>query len=94
MGTGPGPRSEASASPSRRGTKMARGRKAHLDPPVQVFIHLPRSLVAKMELLLADTLTMKPRYGARSALFERLLREWLVQRATEQPNSTDVDNSI
>lgn len=68
-------------------------RKRHLDEPVQWFIHIPKSLAAKVELLLADTATGQPRYGARSALIQQLLREWLEKRASVREPTLPIDNS-
>lgn len=59
---------------------MPRGRKAHIDPPVNVMVSLPTSLNAKVELLLYDPILQKPRYGARSDLIEQLLREWVAKQ--------------
>lgn len=56
---------------------MSRGRKAHIDPPVNVMISIPTSLNAKVELLLYDPVLDKPKYGGRSALMQTLLREWV-----------------
>jgi len=56
---------------------MARGKKKHLDPPVEWKINIPTSVVAKVELLLMDPLTGRPRHGARSKLMASLLKEWL-----------------
>lgn len=65
-------------------------RKRHLDTPVQWFINIPKTLAAKVELLLADPLQPdRARYGSRSALVQQLLREWIEKRAKEMP----IDNS-
>lgn len=56
---------------------MGRGRKSHLDTPVNLVVSIPTSLAAKVELLLFDPTTNKPKYGGRSALIQQLLREWV-----------------
>jgi len=60
------------------------GKKAHADPPVEMRINVPQSIAAKMELLLLDPLTRRPRYGARSDLITKLLREWISSK--EKPS--------
>jgi len=69
-----------------------RGRKSHLDAPVAVFVSLPASLNAKLELLLFDPTTNKPKYGGRSALIQQLLREWIERQQREHLAAT-VDTS-
>lgn len=55
-----------------------RGRKAFAEKKVRwPGIELPESLATKVDLLLTDPLTGKVKYGARTQLFEQLLREWL-----------------
>lgn len=49
-------------------------------PRAEWKLHLPLDLAAEVELLLLDPLREKPKYGARNALVERLLREWLASR--------------
>lgn len=66
---------------------MSRGRKAHSDPPVGWFVSIPGTLAAKVELLLFDPATAKPKYGGRSGLMQMLLREWVEkqQHVEESP---------
>ena len=59
---------------------MPRGRKKKLDRPVHWSISVPQSLAAELELLLIDPLRGKPKHGARGALIERLLREWVEEQ--------------
>lgn len=64
------------------------GKKKQADRPEDWKISLPRSITAPVSLLLADPLTGRPKYGARSRLIERLLREWLV---TQQKGGQDAN---
>lgn len=64
---------------------MKRGRKPHSDPPVQWFTNIPQSLAAKVELLLYDPVTQKPRYGGRSGLIQILLRRWVEEQQGGEP---------
>ncbi len=52
-------------------------REPHTDPPKEVQLSLPTSLVDEVDLLLFDPVRGKLRYGARSILVARLLRTWL-----------------
>ena len=52
-------------------------REPHIDPPKEVQLSLPTSLVDEVDLLLFDPVRGKLRYGARSNLIARLLRTWL-----------------
>lgn len=49
----------------------------HLDPPVEVRVNIPESVLAEVDLRLFDPLRGRIRYGARSKLVTRLLRSWL-----------------
>lgn len=60
-----------------------RGRKPHTDPPVRVEITVPQTVIAKLDLLLSDPLTARTKYGARSRLITRLIREWLLTKQKE-----------
>lgn len=60
-----------------------RGRKEHLDPPVEWIVNIPTSLSAKVELLLYDPMLQKPKYGAKSGLVQQLLREWLERQQAD-----------
>lgn len=52
-------------------------REPHLDPPKEVNLSLPTSLVDEVDLLLFNPTRGKLRYGARSNLIAMLLRQWL-----------------
>lgn len=43
----------------------------------RIKVSLPTSLVAQLNLQFFDPVYGKPQYGKRSALIERLLRDWL-----------------
>lgn len=43
----------------------------------KIKVSLPASLLAQVDIHFFDPVTGKPRYGARSALIERLLRKWV-----------------
>lgn len=73
---------------------MPRGKKAKTDRPHEWKLSLPSSVVAPIELILADPLTGRPKHGARARLVTSLLREWLekqrggaIQLAPEEDNS-------
>lgn len=53
------------------------------DPPKEIKISLPSSLVAKMELLLYDPMRQKPLYGSRSSLVRQLLERWVEEQEGE-----------
>lgn len=59
-------------------------RKKLADPPVEIHISLPSSIVARLEILLADPLTGKPRYGARARLINRLVNDWIELKQKEK----------
>lgn len=54
-----------------------RGRRPNTIPTVDWKCHVALPLAVKADLLLMDPLTHKLRYGARSALVNQLLLEWL-----------------
>jgi metal-responsive CopG/Arc/MetJ family transcriptional regulator len=56
---------------------MPRGRNARVDRPTRWEVSLPTSLAAEIELYLFDPVRRKQAFGSRSALVQRLLREWL-----------------
>lgn len=62
------------------------GKKQHADRPENWKLSLPQSVTAPINLLLSDPLTGLPKYGARSRLVERLLREWLEKQAKGEEN--------
>ena len=45
--------------------------------PVKQTLHIPEDVINRAELRLLDPLTGQVRYGAKSKLVTRLLREWL-----------------
>lgn len=69
-----------------------RGRKPSIDPPVDYVLSIPRSLAAKVELLLYDPVFGRPKYGGRSGLIQQLLRDWIeAQGLTPAANSAKVE---
>lgn len=54
-----------------------RGRRARLDAPTRWEVSIPTSLAAEIELYILDPVRRTQAFGARSALVQRLLREWL-----------------
>lgn len=59
---------------------MPRGKVSHLDPPIKWRVNIPESIAAKVELMLLNPLTGDIRYGARSDLITKLLKQWLDER--------------
>ncbi len=59
------------------------GRKFLTDRPIRWEIAIPTSLATQVELLLSDPLLGKPKYGTRSALMTKLIRDWLVKQKKE-----------
>jgi len=59
---------------------MPRGRKPNLEPSVSWHLHIRQSIAAPVEILLADPVLGKVKAGARQALIESLLEEWLNKR--------------
>lgn len=47
------------------------------DPPVEIELSIPQSVLTRVELALVDPVRGKPAYGARSKLVTRLLKDWL-----------------
>lgn len=64
---------------------MARGRKPLSDPPVELYVSIPSSLAAKLDLLLFDPALGKPKYGGRSGLIQSLIREWVESQISAPP---------
>lgn len=56
---------------------MSRGKKPHLDRPVEVSVNLPETLIAKVSLLLFDPIRGTRKHGALSALITGLLKDWV-----------------
>lgn len=59
---------------------MKPGRKPKSVPTVEWKFHIPVDLAAEVELLLKDPLRERVKYGARSDLLERLLRDWIARQ--------------
>lgn len=55
-------------------------------PSAQKLIRIDSELLGKIELLMIDPMTAKPKMGAFSALVERLLRNWLEQEIRQYQN--------
>lgn len=73
---------------------MTRGRPRHHDRPTNIMVSIPETLNAKVELLLYDPTTGKPRYGGRSALIQQLLRDWVeAQQLTQGGNYAIINSS-
>lgn len=63
---------------------MARtGRPVHKIPRIRWDTYIRLDIASQVELLLADPMREKVKYGARSALIEMLLEEWLAKRRTD-----------
>ena len=74
-------------------------RERHLDPPKEVNLSLPTSLVDEVDLLLFNPTRGKLRYGARSRLVTVLLRQWINSQrklppATVEQNIADLEYSF
>jgi hypothetical protein len=63
------------------------GRKKLLDRPIDVHVTLPSSVVAQLEILLADPLTGKPKHGSRAKLITRLVKQWIAEQQREESSS-------
>lgn len=61
------------------------GRKPHSDPPVFWKVSIPKSISDQIEILFADPVTGAVQYGARAALVQELLTEWL-RKKQRQPS--------
>lgn len=59
---------------------MPRGRRKDTIPSIEWKLHIEGLLAAKVELLLTDPMRKKPRWGARSNLVEKLLRQWVEEQ--------------
>ena len=57
--------------------KRGPGRPPSLSPKRQWTIALDAEVADTVDILLMDSLTKKPRHGARGALVSQLLREWI-----------------
>lgn len=57
-------------------------------------LSLPAELASRIDLMLEDPLTRKPRYAARARLMEGLLRRWIAESTGEPapavPTLTDL----
>lgn len=59
------------------GSMVGKPRKPYLRADWK--LSLPAELAARVDLVLEDPLTRKPKYAARARLVEGLLRNWLAQ---------------
>ncbi|HYE38131.1 hypothetical protein [Methylocaldum sp.] len=64
---------------------MSRGRTANTEKSIRWRIEVKERIAAQVELLLLDPLTGDIAYGARSALVNQLLREWLDKQRRANP---------
>lgn len=46
-------------------------------------LSLPAELASRIDLMLEDPLTRKPKYAARARLVEGLLRKWIAEQSGE-----------
>ena len=49
-------------------------------------ISMPATLAGRIEYVLLDQITGKPKYGARNTLIVALLERWLAEQQTPQPD--------
>ena len=63
-------------------------RAKHADPPVRLFIHLPQSLAAELELRCYDPVSNRMRYGMRSEIIQRALRDLFAREKEEKVYDT------
>ena len=56
------------------------GRPSLPVPTIDWKCYIPLPIAAKVDLLLLDPVSGKTRYGARSALVNQLLLQWLTER--------------
>lgn len=66
-------------------------RRKNADPSQEIAVQVPQTLLAKVDLYLFDPVRGGVRYGARSKLITRLLREWVADR--EAATLTQAKNS-
>lgn len=59
------------------------GRKRLAERPIARQIHIPETVVAKVDLILYNPRTGVRRHGAWSALVTQLLREWLEKQGAQ-----------
>lgn len=64
---------------------MKVGRPANTIPTVEWKSHIPTPIAAKVDIFLLDPVSLKPRYGARSALVTQLLIQWLSTKGVNNP---------
>jgi len=57
-------------------------RRKLADPPIELHLSLPSSLVKSVDERLIDPVRGKPRYAARSKLIQHLLIKWLEEKGT------------
>jgi Arc/MetJ-type ribon-helix-helix transcriptional regulator len=58
-------------------------RRKLADPPIEVHLSIPSSLLAQVDKHLIDPIRGKPKYGARSELIKSLLTQWLASKNME-----------
>ena len=74
-------------------------RKAN-DPPKQVIVQIPLSLIAEVDLLLWDPVRERIKYGGRSKLIVKLLRSWIDEKKGKtfgkltRSNGDDADGAL
>ncbi len=68
-----------------------RGRKKHVEDRVEWCVGVPKHLSDSVEEQLSDPLTGRTRYGAKSKLVAKLLREWMEARKQEDKNLPELD---
>lgn len=59
---------------------MPKGRPPRIDPPMQITVSLPSSLLTKLNDYLTELGERNPPYGVRSALITHLVEEWVAKR--------------
>lgn len=64
-------------------------RHKNIDPPETVTLNIPRSVILKIRVLLADPGSGKIRYGAMAKLVTVLLEQWLSKNAATLGKSGD-----
>ena len=69
------------------------GRPKLADPPTEISVSIPTTLLAKVDLYLFDPLRSRVAYGARSRLITQLLNGWVSDReALATANTEETTN--
>lgn len=55
---------------------MARGRKPLNEPTVKIGVYLPKRLADRLDMLLVDPIRFRTRYGSKSELITKLVKEF------------------